>query len=146
MGLPVPLLNKYAISEGGYVAAGNYDIDANFNGGFTYSPTMGTYARTNFPNSYLLRERSWVFDSTNNNSHAGSTDFTGAAVVAGDGKSWSGAGTFIQYDVNGNVVATDANFTYSATGFAPGQPAAPHLPRPSSRSPCANTRVSARFG
>ena len=58
VGLPVPLLYKYAISEGGYVATGNYDTDANFNGGFTYSATMGTYARTNFPNSYRLRERS----------------------------------------------------------------------------------------
>ena len=124
VGLPVPLLYKYAISEGGYVATGNYDIDANFNGGFTYSPTMGTYARTNFPNSYQLRERSWVFDSTNNNSPAGSTDFTGTAVVAADGKSWSGAGTFIQYDVNGNVVATNTNFTFSATRFTPGQPTA----------------------
>jgi hypothetical protein len=126
VGLPVPLLYKYAISEGGYVATGNYDTDANFNGGFTYSATMGTYARTNFPNSYRLRERSWVFfQSSNNNNPAGSTDFTGTAVVAGDGKSWSGAGTFIQYDVNGNMVAANTNFTYSATRFSPGQPAAP---------------------
>ena len=122
VGLPVPLIYKYAISEGGYVATGNYDIDVTFNGGFTYSPTMGTYARTNFPNSYRLRERAWVFDSGNN--PAGSTDFTGTAVVAGDGKSWSGAGTFVQYDVNGNVVATNTNFTYSATRFSPGQPVA----------------------
>ena len=58
VGLPVPLVYKYAISEGGYVATGNYDADAAFNGGFTYSPTMGTYTPTTFRNSYLLRERS----------------------------------------------------------------------------------------
>src|SRR5271165_425520 len=33
VGLPVPLLYKYAISQGAYVAAGDYDADAAFNGG-----------------------------------------------------------------------------------------------------------------
>ena len=80
-------LYKYAISEGGYVATGNYDIDANFNGGFTYSPTMGTLRPDEFSKFLPApREESWVFDSTNNNSPAGSTDFTGTAVVAADGE------------------------------------------------------------
>jgi hypothetical protein len=48
---------------------------------------------------------------------AGSSDFTGTAVVAGDGRSWSGSGTLTQYDVNGKVVFTAANFTYSAVRF-----------------------------
>ena len=38
-------------------------------------------------------------------------------MVAGDGKTWSGSGTYKQYDVNGNVVATNTNFTYSAVRF-----------------------------
>jgi hypothetical protein len=114
VGLPVPLLYKYAISEGAYIATGNEDANAALVG-FTYSPTMGTYARTNFPNLFRLRERSWVFDASNN--PAGSTDFTGTAAVAGDGKSWSGAGTFIQYDLNGKVVATNKDFTYTAVRF-----------------------------
>jgi hypothetical protein len=116
VGLSVPLLYKYAISEGAYVATGKYDADAAFNGGFTNSPTMGTYARANFPNSYRLRERAWVMDSSGN--PAGSSDFAGTALVAADGKTWSGSGTLTQYDSNGNVVFTIANFTYSAVRFA----------------------------
>jgi hypothetical protein len=117
VGLPVPLIYKYAISEGGYVATGNYDADVVFNGGFTYSPTMGTYTSTTFRNSYLLRERSWVFDSSGN--PAGSTDFNGTATVAADRKSWSGSGSYIQYDVNGKVLFTNIEFTYTASKFSP---------------------------
>ena len=115
VGLPVPLLYKYAISEGAYVATGNEDANAALVG-FKYSPTMGTYARANFPNSFRLRERGWAYDASGN--FAGYSDFTGTAVVAGDGKTWSGSGTYTQYDVNGNVVATNTNFTYSAVRFS----------------------------
>jgi hypothetical protein len=115
VGLPVPLYYKYAISEGAYVATGNEDANAALVG-FKYSPTMGTYART-FPNSYRLRERSWAYDA--NGAWAGYSDFSGTAAVAADGNSWSGSGTYTQYDVNGNVVATNTNFTYSAVRFSP---------------------------
>ena len=114
VGLPIPLYYKYAISEGAYVATGNEDANAALVW-FKYSPTVGTYARANFPNSFRLRERGWAYDASGN--FAGYSDFTGTAVVAGDGKTWSGSGTYTQYDVNGNVVATNTNFTYSAVRF-----------------------------
>jgi hypothetical protein len=83
---------------------------------------MGTYARTNFPNSYRLRERSWVYDASGN--PAGSADFTGTATVAQNGNSWSGSGTLTQYDPSGGVVFTVADFTYTATRFLPDSPPA----------------------
>ena len=58
-GLLAPLYYKYAISEGGYVATGNEDANADYLLPYTYGPTMGTYTRTG-PYSYRLRERRWV--------------------------------------------------------------------------------------
>jgi len=105
---------KYAISEGAYVCTGNEDSNAPFNGGYEYSPTMGTYTRTSFF-TFRLRERTWAFDSSGN--PAGSADFKGTATVATDGKTFAGSGTLNQYDLNGNVVFTIADFTYTAVKF-----------------------------
>jgi hypothetical protein len=113
-GLLAPLYYKYAISEGGYVVAGNEDANANFLLPYTYSPSMGTYTRTG-PNSYRLRERRWAMGA--GGVPAGSSDFTGAAVVAGDGRSWSGSGTYIQYDLTGINVVLTLPLTYSAVRF-----------------------------
>ena len=112
-GVPT-LYYKYAISEGAYVATGNEDLNPNFFGGFTYSPTMGTYARTGH-NSYRLRERVWAMDAKGN--PAGYADFTGTAVVAGDGKSFSGSGTLTQYDLDGKAVYVAKDFPYTAAKF-----------------------------
>jgi hypothetical protein len=108
VGAPVPLYFKYAISEGAYVVTGNSNPTVN-------SPATGTYARTG-PNSYRIRERGWVYDTSGN--PAGTTDFKGTAIVAGDGKTWSGSGTLTGYDVNGKVVFTAADFTYTAVKFS----------------------------
>jgi hypothetical protein len=116
-----PLYYKYAISEGAYVCTGNLDQNSSVFG-YKYSPTMGTYARTNFRNSYRLRERAWAYDASGN--WAGYSDFTGTAVVADDGKSFSGSGVFNQYDVNGNVVFGNQQITYTATKFPPDAPPA----------------------
>jgi hypothetical protein len=110
VGVPVPLYFKYAISEGGFVLTGNYDIDAAFNGGFTFSPGMGTYAQTG-PNSYRWRHQTWVFDASGN--PAGTTDNFGSITVAGDGKTFSATG-----NVNGKEVYKAADFVFSATRFA----------------------------
>jgi hypothetical protein len=107
------LIYKYAISEGGYVATGNQDANPTPSNPYTYSPTMGTYTRTG-PNSYRLRERSWVMDPKGN--PAGSSEFTGTAVVARDGNSWSGSGTYIQYDLKGKVLLNEP-LTYTAVKF-----------------------------
>jgi len=115
VGVPVPLYFKYAISEGGFVLTGNYDIDAAFNGGFSFSPGMGTYAQTG-PNSYRWRHQTWVFDASGN--PAGTTDNFGSMTVAGDGKTFSATGTTVQYDVNGKEVYKAADFVFSATRFA----------------------------
>jgi hypothetical protein len=116
------LYYKYAIAEGAYVVTGNEDANASYVG-FKYSPTMGTYARTG-PNSYRLRERSWAMKA--DGTPAGSSDFSGTALVAADGKSWSGSGTITQYDVNGNVAFTIPDFTYTATRFVPDPATAAH--------------------
>jgi hypothetical protein len=108
------LYYKYAISEGAYVCTGNLDGTA-VPFGFKYSPTMGTYVRTGH-NSYQLRERSWAMDASGN--PAGYSDFTGTAVVTADGKSFSGSGTYVQYDLNGNVVFNEP-ITYTAVKFPP---------------------------
>ena len=92
---------------------GNQDANPHFFPPYTYSPTMGTYTRTG-PNSYRLRERGWAMDASG--APAGSSDFTGTAVVASDGKSWSGSGTYIQYDIKGNVVLSQP-LTYTAVKF-----------------------------
>jgi hypothetical protein len=115
VGVPVPLYFKYAISEGGFVVTGNYDIDATFNGGFTFSPGMGTYVQTGH-NSYGWRHRTWVFDASGN--PAGTTDNFGSITVAGDGRTFSATGTTIQYDVNGNQVYKAADFVFSAVRFS----------------------------
>jgi hypothetical protein len=115
VGVSVPLYFKYAISEGGFVVTGNYDIDATFNGGFTFSPGMGTYVQTG-PNSYRWRHQTWVFDASAN--PAGATDNFGTITVAGDGKTFSATGTTIQYDVNGKQVYKAADFVFSAVRFA----------------------------
>ena len=112
VGVPVPLYFKYAISEGGFVVTGNYDIDATFNGGFTFSPGMGTYVKTGH-NSYKWRHRTWVFDASGN--PAGTTDNFGSITVSGDGKTFSATGTTIQYDVNGKEVYKAADFVFSGT-------------------------------
>jgi hypothetical protein len=112
VGVPVPLYFKYAISEGGFVVTGNYDIDVTFNGGFTFSPGMGAYAWAG-PNSYRWRHQTWVFDSKAN--PAGTTDNFGTLIVAWDGKTFSAKGTTIQYDVNGKEVYKAADFVFSAT-------------------------------
>ncbi len=104
------LIYKYAISEGGYVATGNQDASPH---PYTYSPTMGTYTRTG-PNSYRLRERGWAMDAKGN--PAGSFEFKGTAVVAYDGKSWSGSGTYVQYDLKDNVLLNQP-LTYTAVKF-----------------------------
>jgi hypothetical protein len=106
------LIYKYAISEGGYVATGNLDATAAVFG-FAYSPTMGSYIRTGH-NSYRLRERSWAMDPKGN--PAGSTDFTGSATVAENGKTFAGSGTYTQYDLNGDVLFAQP-ITYTATKF-----------------------------
>jgi len=116
-----PLYYKYAISEGAYVCTGNLDQNASVFG-YKYSPTMGSYARTNFRNSYRLRERAWAYDANGN--WAGYSDFTGTAVVADDEKSFSGSGIFNQYDSNGNVVFGNQVITYTATRFVPEPPTA----------------------
>jgi hypothetical protein len=115
VGVPVPLYFKYAISKGGFVVTGNYDIDATFNGGFTFSPGMGTYVQTGH-NSYRWRHRTWVFDSKAN--LAGSTDNFGSLIVAEDGKTFSAKGTTIQYDVNGKEVYKAADFVFNGTRFS----------------------------
>ena len=128
-GSPV-LYYKYAISEGGYVATGNQDVNPAFAPPFTYSLTTGTYTRTG-RNSYLIRERAWAMtaNSVPPGAPAGSTDFNGTAVVAADGKTWSGSGTWTQYDLNGNVVAQAVDFPYFATRFVPeSATAAPRVP------------------
>jgi hypothetical protein len=114
------LYYKYAISEGGYVCTGDLDATAAVFG-FKYSPTMGTYTRTG-PNSYRIRERAWAYDASGN--FAGYSDFSGSAIVAEDGKTFSGSGVFNQYDVNGNVVFGDQAITYTATRFVPETPTA----------------------
>ena len=114
IGLPLPLLFKFAISEGGFVVTGNYDSDATFNGGFTFSPGMGTYGKTGH-NSYRWRHQTWVFDASGN--PAGATDNFGSLIVAEDGKTFSAKGTTIQYDVNGKEVYKAANFVFNATKF-----------------------------
>ena len=113
-GLLAPLYYKYAISEGGYVATGNEDANADYLLPYTYGPTMGTYTRIG-PYSYRLRERRWVMGA--GGVPAGSSDFTGTAVVAGDGRSWSGSGTYIQYDLTGINVVLSLPLTYSAVRF-----------------------------
>jgi hypothetical protein len=116
VGVSVPLYFKYAISEGGFVLTGNYDIDATFNGGFTFSPGMGTYARTG-PNTYRWRHETWVFDSQAN--PAGKTDNFGSLTIAGDGRTFSAKGTTIQYDVTGKELYKAADFTFTATKVFP---------------------------
>jgi hypothetical protein len=112
-GLLAPLYYKYAISEGGYVATGSEDANAAYLLPYTYSPTVGTYTRTG-PYSYRLRERRWAMGVAG--AAAGCSDFTGTAVVAGDGRSWSGSGTYTQNDPDGNVVLT-LPLAYSAVRF-----------------------------
>jgi hypothetical protein len=121
------LYYKYAISEGGYVATGNQDVNPGAFPPFTFSPTMGTYTRTG-PSSYLIRERAWAmtFNSVPPGAPVGFSDFTGTAVVAKDGNSWSGSGTWTLYDLSSppNVLSQSVNFPYSAVRFAP-DPASP---------------------
>jgi hypothetical protein len=127
-----PLYYKYAISEGGYVATGNQDVNPGAFPPFTFSPTMGTYTRTG-PNSYLIRERAWAmtFNSVPPGAPVGFSDFTGTAVVAKDGNSWMGSGTWTLYDLSSppNVLSQSVNFPYSAIRFVP-DPASPvpHAP------------------
>ncbi len=47
---------------------------------------------------------------------AGSFEFKGTAVVAYDGKSWSGSGTYVQYDLKDNVLLNQP-LTYTAVKF-----------------------------
>jgi hypothetical protein len=49
-----------------------------------------------------------------NGNPAGYTDFEGSAMVAPDGRSFSGSGTLTQYDLNGKVVFTEKDIPYTA--------------------------------
>ena len=125
------LYYKYAISEGGYVATGNRDVNPAAFPPYTFGPTMGTYTRTG-PNSYLIRERAWAMsaNSVPPGAPAGFSDFNGTAVVAPDGKSWKGSGTWTLYDPSGAaILAQSVDFPYFATKFIP-EPAAaaPRVP------------------
>jgi hypothetical protein len=108
------LYYKYAISEGAYVCTGNLDATT-VPFGFKYSPTMGTYVRTGH-NSYRLRERAWAM--YDNGEPAGYSDFTGTAIVAPDGKSFSGSGAFNQYGLDNKPVFPAQNITYTAVRFS----------------------------
>ncbi len=83
VGLPIALYFKFAISEGGFVVTGNDDVDAAANGGFTYSPGMGTYTQTGH-NSYPFRQRNWAMDASGN--PAGSVDTTVPSQWPGTGR------------------------------------------------------------
>lgn len=88
----------YSISDGAYVATGS--IDEGFQG-FKYGPTMGSY--TMQPDgSYRYIEKGWVFDMRGAN--VGAFRSAGTFKLGAGQRSFSGPGTFTQFDVNGKVV------------------------------------------
>jgi hypothetical protein len=101
-------LYKYAISEGAWVTIGNID------GGlynFRYGPTLGAYVK-NTDGSYRYREIGWTY--TRGGVKTGSFESTGTFVLDASGNSFSGPGSFKQFDLAGNTILTE-NFTVLAT-------------------------------
>lgn len=90
----------WSISRGAYVATG--DVDENYMG-FKYGTIMGTYAR-NGDGSYRYRERGYVFDLRGRN--VGSFTSTGTLRIAGD--TFSGPGTFVQYDLKSKETSRES--------------------------------------
>ena len=92
----------YAIADGAYTCTGN--IDAGF-AGFSYSPSMGAYTREGKSNSYRYLEKGWVFDRKGNN--VGTFQSSGTFQLAATGRSFSGPGTFAQFDLKGKQVFSE---------------------------------------
>lgn len=101
-------LYKYAISEGTWVTIGN--IDQGFYN-FNYGPTLGAYVQ-NADGSYSYREIGWTY--TRGGVCNGSFESTGTFVLDSSGNSFSGPGSFKQFDLAGHTTLTD-NFTVVAT-------------------------------
>lgn len=99
---------KYTISEGTWVASGN--IDQGFYN-FVYGPTLGAYTQ-NADGSYSYREMGWTY--ARGGVCNGSFESVGTFVLDGSGNSFSGPGTFKQFDLSGKTILTDG-FTVVAT-------------------------------
>ena len=99
---------KYTISEGTWVTIGN--IDGGFYN-FRYGPTLGAYVQ-NPDGSYSYREMGWTY--TRGGVCNGSFESVGTFVLDGSGNSFSGPGSFKQFDLSGKTILTDT-FTVVAT-------------------------------
>jgi len=99
---------KYTISEGSWVTIGN--IDQGFYN-FNYGPTLGAYVQ-NPDGSYKYREIGWTY--TRGGVCNGSFESVGTFVLDASGTSFSGPGSFKQFDLAGRTILTD-NFTVVAT-------------------------------
>lgn len=99
----------YAIAGGAYTGTGN--VDAGF-GGFTYSPTMGAYAREGQTKTYRYVEKGWAFDRKGNN--VGTFQSQGTFALDATGRSFAGPGTFLQFDLKGKQIVSE-RFTATAT-------------------------------
>ena len=98
----------YAIANGAYTCTGN--IDAGFQG-FSYSPSMGAYTRDGKSKTYRYLEKGWVFDRTGTN--IGSFQSTGTFKLGATSQSFSGPGTFVQFDLKGKQIVSEP-FTAAA--------------------------------
>ena len=101
-------LYKYTISENTWIAVGN--IDGGFFN-FRYSPTLGAYAK-NADGSYRYREIGWTY--TKGGVCNGSFESIGTFILDASGNTFSGPGSFKQFDLTGRTILTD-NFTVVAT-------------------------------
>lgn len=99
---------KYTISEGSWVASGNIDPGL-FN--FQYGPTLGTYVK-NDDGSYRYREIGWTY--TRGGVCNGSFESIGTFILDAPGNTFSGPGTFKQFDLTGKTILTE-NLTVVAT-------------------------------
>ena len=98
----------YSISRGTYVATGN--IDEGFMN-FKFGPTLGEYTQ-DADGSYRYRERVWVFDMKGNN--VGWATSTGTFRLDHSRSTFSGPGTYTQYDLHSKVVMNE-KFMLTAT-------------------------------
>lgn len=92
----------WSMSRGSYIATG--DIDENFMG-FKYSPTMGAYKR-NADGSYRFHERGYAFDLKGNN--VGTFTTLGTFQLDAGRETFSGPGTFTQFDLKSKPVARES--------------------------------------